>query len=187
MRRDRTALATLAALVLVAASALLLSGGSAAAPSKSQQFFRARLLADAKATGAIKQLLRDRGGIVAPEIQFGDLTGDGRSDAVVLVDTGGAAGAVALYVFSTDGKSADSPLRAVYHSQQLYRASISISGTSMIVRTPTYASGDDLCCPANVSQRTYDWSESAKTFKARSSIVLPGPGSATTTTTTPAT
>ncbi|HEX4344038.1 MAG TPA: hypothetical protein VHZ31_00610 [Solirubrobacteraceae bacterium] len=188
MRRNRTVLAALAALALATACALLLSGGSSAAQSKSQQLFRTTLLADAQTTGAVKQLLRDRGGIVAPEILFGDLTGDGRSDAVVLADAGGAAGVVALYVFSTDGKAADSPLRAVYRSQQLYRASVSISGTSLIVRTPEYASGDDLCCPAKIAQRTYAWSEAAKTFTSRGSVELPGPTTAPATTpATPAT
>src|SRR3712207_7769291 len=59
---------------------------------------------DPKTTVAIKDLLRTRGGIVAPDIEFADLTGDGRSDAIVLVDTRGIAGGVALYVFSTEDR-----------------------------------------------------------------------------------
>jgi hypothetical protein len=88
MRRPRTLLAVLAALVALAAT-LLVSGGSSAAPSKSQALFKKTLLADAKTTSDVKRLLSEGGGFVAPDITFQDLTGDGRSDAVVLVDSGG--------------------------------------------------------------------------------------------------
>ncbi len=183
MRRQRTVLAGLAALALAAVCVLLVSGGSTAAPSKSQQLFRKTLLDDAKTTTAIKRLLRDRGGFVVPEIEFADLTGDSRSDAVVLVESGGAAGAVAVYVFSTDGRAEDSPLRAVYRSQQLYRASVEISGDTLILRVPRYAEGDDLCCPAKIVERIYAWNDKAKTLRQRSTQELPGPAGSTTTTT----
>lgn len=183
MRRNRTVFVALAALALTTAGALLAVGGSQAKLSASQQLFRTTLLADTKTTSGIKALLRDRGGFVAPEIEFADLTGDSRSDAVVLVDTGGAAGAVALYVFSTDGKAADTPLRAVYRSQQLYRASAKVDGATLVVTTPRFTEGDELCCPAKLVERVYAWNASAKTLKQRSTRDLPGP---TSTTTTPA-
>jgi hypothetical protein len=184
MRRHRTVYAALAALALTTTVVLLAVGGSQAKPSASQQLFRTTLLQDAKTTSGIKALLRDRGGFVAPEIQFADLTGDERSDAVVLVDSGGAAGAVALYVFSTHGKAADSPLRAVYRSQQLYRASAEISAATLVLRTAKFSQGDDLCCPAKVVERVYAWNDKARTLKQRSSMEKPGP---TGTTTSPAT
>jgi len=104
---------------------------------------------------------------------FADLTGDGRSDAVVLVETGGLAGAVALYVFSTDGEAEDSPLRAVYSSQRLYRATAEVVDATLVLRTPRYAQGDDVCCPVRIVQRVYAWK--AKTLRRRSSRELPGP------------
>jgi hypothetical protein len=181
MRRRRIVHAALAALVLVSTGALLVAAGSTAQPSKSQQLFRKTLLDDAKTTPAIKRLLRERGGFVAPEIEFADLTGDARSDAVVLVDTGGAAGAVALYVFSTHGRAADSALRAVYRSQQLYRASAEVSDGTLILRTPRFLEGDDVCCPGKVVERVYAWNRDAKTLKQRSTRELPGPEGTTTT------
>jgi hypothetical protein len=186
MRRHRTVYAALAALALTTTGVFLAAAGSQAKPSASQQLFRTTLLEDAKTTSGIKALLRDRGGFVAPEIEFADLTGDERSDAVVLVDSGGAAGAVGVYVFSTHGKAADSPLRAVYRSQQLYRASAEISAATLILHTAKFASGDDLCCPAKVVERVYAWSDKAKTLKQRSSMEKPGPTAGTTTTPTPA-
>src|SRR5688500_2675504 len=118
MRRPRTILAALAAVLATFAAALVVTGGSSAAPTKSQAFFQKTLLGDDKTTSDVKALLRDGGGFVAPDTTFEDLTGDGRSDAIVLVDTGGVAGAVALYVFSTDGEAEDSDLRVVYRSQR---------------------------------------------------------------------
>lgn len=174
MHVHRTVVVALATLALAETGAALLSVQSTAEPAKSQQLFRKLLLDDPKTTGAIKRLLRDRGGFVAPAIAFADLTGDGRSDAVVLVDTGGAAGAVALYVFSTDGQDADSPPRVVYRSQQLYRARAAVVDATLILRTPRFVEGDELCCPARIVERVYTWSDSARTLRQRSSRELPG-------------
>ena len=171
----RSILSGLAVLALAALAALLASGGSSAAPTRSQALFKRTLLADERTTDAVKDLLRERGGFVAPDIEFADLTGDGRSDAIVLVDTGGVAGAVALFVFSTHGESEQSDLRAVYRSQRLYRASVEVSGGALLLRTPRYVEGDDVCCPAKIVQREYVWSTGSRTLRRRSSEELPGP------------
>lgn len=173
-RRHRIWLTALLTALLAAAGALLVSGGSGAQPSKSQALFRKTLLADAKTTNAIERLLRDRGGFVAPEIKFSDVSGDGRSDAVVLVETGGVAGAVALYMFSTDGRPAGSKLRVVYRSQRLYRATATVSGARLIVRTARFHRGDDVCCPAKLFERVYSWSGAARTLVRRASRTIDG-------------
>jgi hypothetical protein len=182
--RPRTVIAAALALTLGVATALLLAGGSTAQQTKFQSLFRKTLLEDEKTISGVKKVLRE-GGFVAPAMQFGDLTGDERSDAVVLVESGGAGGAIALYVFSTHGRAADSALRAVYRSQSLYRASAEISAGTLIVSTPRYRRGDDLCCPAKELQRVYAWSSSAKTLKLRSSQERTGPTGEPATTTTP--
>ena len=174
MRRPRILLAVVAALVAVAAS-LLVSGGSSAAPTKSQALFKKTLLADEKTTSDVKALLNEGGGFVAPDITFEDLTGDGRSDAIVLVDSGGVAGAVALYVFSTDGESEESDLRVVYRSQRLYRATAVVADAALLLRTPRFVQGDDVCCPAKIVERTYAWSDGSKTLRQRGSRERPGP------------
>jgi hypothetical protein len=175
MRRHRILPAAVATLSLGAAGALVHAAGSPAKPSAPQALFEKTLLEDERTTPAIKELFQSRGGFVAPEVVFEDLTGDGRSDAVVLVETGGIAGAVALYVFSTDGEAEDSPLRAVYSSQRLYRASAEVVDGTLVLRTPRYAQGDDVCCPVRIVQRVYAWSPAAKTLRKRSSRELPGP------------
>lgn len=175
MRRPRTLLAVLGGTVVAVGGALLVAGGSSAAPTKSQALFEKTLLADAKTTSDVKRLLREGGAFVAPDITFEDLTRDGRSDAIVLVDSGGIAGAVALYVLSTDGESARSGLRVVYRSQRLYRATTEVADGILLLRTPRFAEGDDVCCPAKILQRTYAWSDRSATLRQRRSQELPGP------------
>src|SRR4051795_3972374 len=57
-----------------------------------QELFRDVLLKDADTTSGVKRLLRTNAGFVSPTPLFADLTGDGKSDAVVTVENGGAAG-----------------------------------------------------------------------------------------------
>src|SRR5207253_489244 len=111
--------------VIAAFIVLAVAAPATGAPSRSQTFFRAQILADEKTTDTIVDLLRHGGGFVADPVRFADLTGDGKQDAVALVDTGGAAGVVAMYVFSTDSKhNPNGDLQVVYRQQKLARASI---------------------------------------------------------------
>ena len=103
--------------------ALLAAVAATAAPTRSQTFFKERLLADDDVSRTIKKLLRTGGGVVDRSIVFRDLTRDGRDDAVVRVHTGGADGVVAVYVFTTDIRNADGELHVVYRAQRLRRAS----------------------------------------------------------------
>lgn len=167
----------------------MLGAGAVAEPSAPQELFRTTLLDDPSTTPAVKRELNTRAGIIAPEIQFADLTGDGRSDAIVFVETGGVGGAVALYVLSTDGKDATSPLRVVYRSQQLYAASATVSGATLVLHTPRFVEGDDVCCPDKLVERVYTWSKTAGTLRQTSTQELEGPvqgGTPGATTTTPA-
>ncbi|MDQ3849501.1 MAG: hypothetical protein M3296_02655 [Actinomycetota bacterium] len=175
MSRSRLAAVALAAALAVGLTSLFAAAGAPAEPSKSQALFRRTLLGDARTTPAIKGLLRSGGGFVAPDILFTDLTGDGRSDAVVLIDSGGVAGAVALYVLSTDGAAQESPLRVVYRSQRLFRAAATTSGGALILRLPRFAKGDDVCCPKRVVERVFAWNDHARTLQLRSSRELDGP------------
>ena len=79
------------------------------------------LLKDANTTSGVKRLLRTNAGFVSPTPVFADLTGDGKSDAVVTVENGGAAGAVAAYVLTAEGSDSGA-LRVVFRNQSLYRA-----------------------------------------------------------------
>jgi hypothetical protein len=127
----------------------------AQAPEQTPQaLFEDLVVKDAATTATVRALLQSDAGFVAPT--FADLTGDERMDAVVAVRMPGAAGTVAVYVFSSAGGSADE-LRAVYRRQALFRATTRIGGATLTIAQPRWAEGDDVCCPAARAERDYVW------------------------------
>lgn len=148
MVRGTAVVGALAALVVAAPLA-------SAEPTQSQQFFRERLLEDGRTSSAIKDLLREGGGgFVDRRVVFEDLTGDDKADAVVRVQSGGAAGIVAVYVFSTAGAD---ELRAVFRSQSLTRASTRVRDGRVSYRYARFAPGDELCCPSRIDESRLRW------------------------------
>lgn len=141
-------------------------------PTRSQSFFRERLLADARTSSSIKRMLRDDSGFVDRSIAFRDLTGDDRDDAVVRVLSGGAAGAVAVYVFSTHGAD---ELRAVHRSQRLLRASTHVRDGVLSFRSAEYAAGDELCCPSRVVETELEWVRRERRFAVAARREVPPP------------
>ena len=131
---------------------------AAAEQTQAQKTFRRHLLADRNVSPEIKQVLRN-GGFVDRDIRFGDLTGDTKDDAVVLVNQGRSAGRIAIFVFSShrsrrsDG-GGGSELRIRYKNQNLYRARASLKGMgekrpngAVVYSTPVYDLGDELNDP----------------------------------------
>jgi len=138
-----------------------------------QELFRDVLLKDADTTSGVKRLLRTNAGFVSPTPVFADLTGDGKSDAVVTVDNGGAAGAVAAYVLTADGSDSGA-LRVVLRNQSLYQGHVRVSGPTVTVVDPIYARGDDVCCARYATERDYAWDASLKTFTRRATRTVTG-------------
>ena len=156
-----TALALLAFVVVPAAPA-------AADQTAAQKLFRKRLLNDRTVSKEIKRVLRN-GGFVDRDIRFGDLTGDGKSDALILVNEGGSGGRVALYVYSShkphknDGGGGDE-LRIRFRRQSLYRARASLKRASakrphgaIVFKTPVYDPGDELSDPGATRVSEVRW------------------------------
>jgi hypothetical protein len=163
----RRALLT-APLACAVASAALALPAAHAAPTDSQKVFTQKLIDDPKTSSGVKKLLQAKTAIVDPRSGFLDVTGDGRQDALVLVSTGGAAGAIGLYVFSTHGQDADdnaTSLKVVFRLQSLYDASLRINGTTVSVLEPRWSKGDDLCCPKKLRERDYTFDAKALTFR----------------------
>jgi hypothetical protein len=151
--------------IAAACFAILLAATSATAQSP-QALFRSVLLKDPATTSGVKRLLNANSGFVSPNTTFSDLTGDGKTDAVVTVDNGGAAGAIAVYVLSADG-SKGGELRALFRNQSLYQAVARVSGSTLTIITPVFARGDDVCCTRRSIQRDYAWDAKSRTFKRR--------------------
>ena len=161
--------------VVALACACLLAGASASAQEQTetpQQLFRKVLLADPKLASGVKRLLNTNAGFVSPTPVFADLTGDNKSDAVVTVDNGGVAGAVAAYVLTAEGSSGGD-LRVAFRSQSLYQGRVRTSGTTLTVAQPLWSRGDDVCCPRKAIERDYAWDASKKTFTRRATRTVP--------------
>jgi hypothetical protein len=147
-----------------------------AAPATAQEpqvLFKQKLLADDGTSKDVKSMLRSGRGFVEPHPVFDDVTGDGKADALVRVMTGGTAGAVAVYVLSTDGTKS-SNLRVVMRNQRLYRATLKVNDVhNLVVRVPVYAAGDTMCCPSRARDRTYAWDAQAKQMRRISMVEFP--------------
>ena len=155
------------------ALALVLVLAAPATAQEPQALFKKKLLADAKTSADVKSMLRSGRGFVEPSPVFADVTGDNKSDALVRVMTGGAAGAVAVYVLSTDGTTG-SDLKVVMRNQRLYRATLKVnSAHNLVVREPVYAAGDTLCCPSRARDRTYAWNAKARQLRRISLVEFP--------------
>jgi hypothetical protein len=129
-----------------------------------QALFRDVLLKDANTASGVKRLLRTNAGFVSPTATFTDLTGDGKTDAVVTVENGGAASVVAAYVLTAEGSSSGA-LRVALRNQELYGGSTRVSGTTLTIVDPIYARGGDVCCTRQATERDYAWDATAKAFK----------------------
>jgi hypothetical protein len=175
----RTTLCATAAAVVLGVALLAAPAGHAAAKSQTS-FFRSLLLSDKKTASGIARLLRTQAGFVEPNVIFADLTGDSKSDAVVRVGTPGAAGTVAVYVFSTDGVKPDSKgntkLRAIYRNQSLYRAGAAVRTGALLLRVPKWKVGEEPCCPSVLAEREYLWRESDHRLHLHATREIPGPG-----------
>lgn len=152
-----------ALLLALLAVALALTGSASGEPTAAQELFRDKLLADSAVSRDVKTRLR-KGGFVDPAVTFTDLTGEGRSDALVAVHSGGSAGRIALFVFSA---GVGEELEIVYRNQRLYRASARVPrGTQRVVyRVPVYERGEELCCPSAERETELRWDARAKRFR----------------------
>jgi hypothetical protein len=134
-----------------------------------QSLFTHEIATDPGTASDMRAALKARRVFVDEDIAFADLTGDGRQDAVVRVDSGGAGGAIAVYVYSSHGGK---KLHAIYRNQHLFRAMAAINGATVLLTTPRYEAGDELCCPRDLLERTMTWSERAGRLVVRSTRVV---------------
>jgi hypothetical protein len=165
--------------VRVAALATMLAAVWGAAPAsaaktQTQTFFEQRLLADGLTSKPVKELLRTGGGFVDRGVVFRDLTGDKRDDALVRVQSGGVAGVVAVYVFSTANRKGGK-LRAIFRSQSLMRASTRVLKGVASYRTSRYDPGDELCCPARITQSTLEWNADERRMRVKERVTFAPP------------
>jgi hypothetical protein len=149
---------------LAVAGLALPAAPAGAAQTATQTFFSQRLQADKATSAEVRDLLRTRQAFVDRSVTFKDLTGDKRADAVVRVQSGGADGAFALYVFTTDTGVKNSGLKVVFRSQELRRAQTRVRDGVLRYRSARPQPGDELCCPTAVSETRLRWREKLHKF-----------------------
>jgi hypothetical protein len=164
--------ARFAAIAAVIAAGVLTP--QAGAQTQSQAYFTEKLLDDPKTSRNVADLIRGDG-FVDPAVTFRDLTGDDKPEALVRVQTGGAAGTVALYVFSTDTGGETRELEAVFRSQRLYRGATEVLEGVLTYDTARYAIGDELCCPLKLQRTTLRWDDGKHRFRTAGRTEVDGP------------
>jgi hypothetical protein len=138
--------------LLIAALPLLAFAPSAhaAPPICTQSVIEATL------TGAVD----DIGGEGVDLIRCGDVTGDGATDAVFTVASGGTAGDTHFGVIEGSGDGGE-----VILYKDAYKVGIARHNkTSFDVLQPVYGKHDPNCCPSSFRQTRYTWTGSK--FKA---------------------
>jgi hypothetical protein len=163
----------LGGLVALLCLALLAGAPATAQQPTPQALFRDVLLKDPATTSGVKRLLTTNAGFVSPSTVFADLTGDGKSDAVVTVENGGAAGVLAAYVLTAEG-SDKGDLRVALRVQSLYQGAVRASGPTVTIAAPKYVRGDDVCCTSRRIERDYAWDAAKKAFTKRATRTLSG-------------
>lgn len=108
-------------------------------------------------------------------VYFGDITGDGQKDAIVIIDisTGGSAMPRAMYAFESSGTN---DKKYLWHLMSGDRAdggfrSVYSSHGNLVVETYREEPDGSACCPREYEKTIYKWSE--KRFDPISSEVLP--------------
>lgn len=155
------------ALAAVLVAALGIVSTSDAKQTAAQKSFRKILLDDSAVDPAVKLLLRE-GGFVERRMTFSDFTGEGKTDAVIFVNSGAISGTVASYVLSAErGRE----LRVVHVDESGYqvvaRANQQSGATvaNLVLEDPVFSAGDPPCCARVLVRRTYQWNTRAREFK----------------------
>lgn len=103
------------------------------------------------------------GGEVEPKrVAYADLTGDGKEDALVVVESGGTAGDLGAAVYSLSAGRA-SVLVWIDRGGQIELRLPNAGPTSalIIVKQGVFAAGDANCCPSRIKETTLRWDGSA--------------------------
>lgn len=122
---------------------------------------------------AMSSFLATSGGRVDPAaIIYADVTEDGVDDAVVPVSSGGEGGDIALFVFGYEAEGLTELLRVVPAMPPI-KASV-VEG-KLQVDEPTFAPGDPMCCPSELTRTTYRWDGRQLVIDAQETVPGSGP------------
>jgi hypothetical protein len=157
---------------LVLAGALLLAF---AAPSSADTHagrgeIRQFLLRSSSVSPRVKATIREGHGEGIDRILFRDLTGDGNSEDIVTIFSGGTAGDIAFYVLTGEG----SGLHPIKASNQEYKIGVKVVAGTLQVTRPLYAKNDPNCCPAHLEITTYRYDGVRLVSASKERVKTPG-------------
>lgn len=87
----------------------------------------------------------------AERVSYHDLTGDGREEAVVVVESGGTAGDIAVAVYTL----VDGAPELLWFQRLGGRVEVRLG--LVVTLEGVYEAGDPRCCPTRVWERAYGW------------------------------
>ena len=139
------------AAVALAALALLLPAAASAKPDICQRATVQQELVDIGRLSAEDVAL----GAVVTIVRCGDVTDDGRTDALFAIASGGTAGNTRFGVF--EGDSDGTPGALVLYKRGYKVGLARRNDRSFEVLQPHYARNDPNCCPSSFRMRRYTW------------------------------
>lgn len=103
----------------------------------------------------VAELLARAGGgeVHAERVQLEDLTGDGREEAVVVVESGGTAGDIGVAVYGWVEGAPDLLLFRPLAGHAEVRLGL------VVIQEGVYAVGEPQCCPSRLREFVYGWRE----------------------------
>ncbi|MPZ98017.1 MAG: hypothetical protein GEU80_01560 [Dehalococcoidia bacterium] len=101
-------------------------------------------------------------------VLFADLTGDGKEEAVVIVESGGTQGAVGAAVY----RLADGQPVMVHFVQAGGHVEVR-QGSLLVTQEGVYDDDDAECCPSELRETVYQWDGSQ--FEVLTEQVIPNP------------
>lgn len=102
----------------------------------------------------VRERLEQSGGeLVEEDIQYVDLTGDGREEAIVPLFSGGTAGNIALWVYGY----VDDRLEMLLSQPDAYKISARVEDGTLVLVEPVYGPDDPNCCPSHIHNSYYEW------------------------------
>jgi hypothetical protein len=112
---------------------------------------------------AVQTLIRQLGGgeLEKPAIEFADLTGDQREEAIVPVSSGGTLGNVAYTVMTMRSGSPQSILTVTRDRNSVGGLVLAVEDGTLVKYVGKYGPEDPLCCPRLLVRTEYRWDGSA--------------------------
>jgi hypothetical protein len=115
------------------------------------------------------------GGIVDTRgAQYGDLTGDGRDEALVAVTTDGTFGDVGYFVVTLVDGSPRTLWQATADAGSRNGLEAQLSGEGLIETVGVYEPEDPQCCPSVLRKSVYVWNGQEFELRDRQFIERPG-------------